>query len=111
MYFILNVDDAFFLGEISAVQAAIINIRKAFAITTQESFDKYLICKFTLALDERTIFITQTFLINKIIKNTPRTYQIDSTIHQGHKHAPTKQNGTIPLWCWHATLFDQSLAS
>ena len=82
--FILYVDDAFFLGDTVAIESAIIDIREAFVITTQGTLEDYLGCKFTLIPEEKTAYITQPYLIEKLIKKfekelTNRKYKTPGT--------------------------------
>ena len=82
--FILYVDDAFFLGDKPAVKRAIQDIRKAFTITTQGTLQDYLGCKFTLIPEENTVYITQPFLVQKLIQKynsqlTNREYKTPGT--------------------------------
>lgn len=77
-------DNAFFQGDKAAIESGIVNICKAFAITTQGVLEDYLGCKFTLIPNKKTAYITQPYLIQKLIAKfekelSNRTYKTPGT--------------------------------
>mmetsp|Transcript_23925 Transcript_23925/g.36373 ORF Transcript_23925/g.36373 Transcript_23925/m.36373 type:complete len:80 (+) Transcript_23925:1143-1382(+) len=55
------------MGICEAVEKAVTDIKEAFNITTQGTLDDYLGCKFTLDARNKTMYIMQPHLMEKML--------------------------------------------
>ena len=65
--FMLCIDDEFFLGDKKAIESAVKYVKRSFTITTQGMLKDYLGCNFDIDRKCKTAYVTQPFLINKLI--------------------------------------------
>ena len=66
--FMLCVDDVFFLGDKKAIESAVKDIKLSFTIITQGILKDYLRCQFYIDRKRKVAYVTQLFLINKLIE-------------------------------------------
>ena len=90
MYFYLYVDDTLFFGTKKEVDMVIEDIHQAFTITTQECLEDYLGCKVTIVIKYKTAYITQPYLVKKIITENDN----DELTNQNYKTPGTSGYST-----------------